>query len=149
MNIPQSYADWTQCLDEIKQGVNDEVILSAMEKGTLSWSSGVAERFATQLFEVINFRIAGASKRLQRNLDMAKGNETAIVSAMFGMKRELKFLKKIAKLPAIPDEKQDYFSRQINESAQKAQQALENSAKSDRSGRFSSLIKNNRIDNLD
>lgn len=149
MSIPQSYADWTKCFDEIKQGVNDEATLSAMEKGTLSWSSGVAERFSTQLFEVINFRIDGASKRLQRNMDMARGNETAIVNALLGLKRELKLLKKIANLPAIPDEKRDYFSGQITEYARNAQQSLENSAKNDRSGKLGSIIRNNRIDSLE
>lgn len=148
MSIPQCYADWTKCFDEIKQGINDEATLSAMEKGTLSWSSGVAERFSAQLFEVINYRVDGASKRLQRNLDMARGNETAIVNALLGLKRELKFLKKITNLPAIPDDKRDYFSKQIIEYARNAQQSLENSAKNDRSGRFASLIKNNRVDSL-
>jgi hypothetical protein len=149
MNVPQSYADWTKCFDEIKQGLRDEEILFAMEKGTLSWSSGVAERFSTQLFEVINFRIDCASKRLQRNLDMARGNETAIINASMGLKRELKFLKKLTTLPAIPVDKKEYFFQQIAEYAKNAQQSLENSAKNDRSGRLRSLIKNNRIDSLE
>lgn len=148
MNVPQSYSDWTRCLDEIKQGLNDEAALSAMEKGVLSWSSGVTERFSMQLFDVINCRLDNASKRLQRNLDMARGNETAIVSALMGIKRELNFLKRLATLPPIPEDKRDYFSRQIIESAKNFQQSLENSAKNDRSGRLGSLFRNNRIDSL-
>lgn len=148
MNIPQSYADWTKCFDEIKQGMNDEATLSIMEKGTLSWLSGVAERFSTQMFEVINFRIDGASKKLQRNLDMARGNETAIVNALMGLKRELKLLKRLTTLPAIPEDKREYFSMQIIEYSRNAQQSLENSAKNDRTGRLGSLFRNNRIDAL-
>lgn len=149
MNSPQTYADWTRCFDEIKQGLNDEATISLMEDGSLSWSSGVAERFCSQLFEVINFRIDGASKRLQRNMDMARGNETAIVNALLGLKRELKLLKKLTILPAIPVEKRDYFSWQIVDYARNAQRSLEDSAKNDRSGRLGSLIRNNRIDTLE
>ena len=148
MNAPRSYSDWTLCLDEIKRGANDDATLSAMEKGVLSWTSGVAERFCAHLFEVINFRLDGASKRLQRNLDMSRGNETAIVSGLMGMRRELGFLKRLTMLPAIPEDKRDYFVRQIAESAGNIQKSLENSAKSDRSGRLVSLFRNNRIDSI-
>jgi hypothetical protein len=149
MTIPQSYADWMKCFDEIKQGLKDEETVAIMEKGTLSWSSGVAERFSTQLFEVINIRIDGASKRFQRNMDMSRGNETAIVTALMGIKRELKFLKRLTNLSAIPEDKRTYFFQQIVNYAKNVQQSLENSAKNDRSGRLGSLIRNNRVDALE
>jgi len=149
MNIPQTYADWLVCFDEMRLGTNDEATVSLMEKGDLSWSSGVAERFSTQLFDLINYRIEAASKRLQRNFEMARGNETAVVTALLGLKRELKFLKRMAMLPAIPDDKRSYFAQQIKDYATNAQQSLENSAKSDRSGRLAYVMRNNRIDSLD
>jgi hypothetical protein len=149
MNIPQTYADWIICFDEMRLGTNDEATLSLMEKGVLSWSSGVAERFSSQLFDLINYRIEGASKRLQRNFDMARGNETAVVTALLGQKRELKFLKRLTMLPAIPDDKKVYFAQQIQDYATNAQQSMENSAKSDRTGRLGYVLRNNRIDTLE
>lgn len=146
---PGSYAEWARCFDELRNGLDDEAVLAAMEKGTLSWSSGVAERFTVQLFEAINSRIDGASKKLQRNMDMARGNETAIVNSLLGMKREMKFLKKLPALPAIPEDKRDCFSRQLSDYVRNTQECLEKSAKSDRSGRLGTLIRNNRIDALE
>lgn len=148
MIVPVSYAEWVKCFEALIEGNKDEEVMEAMERGTLSWSSGVAERFSIKLFEVINQRLQKSSRIFQRNLDNARGNETAIVNALLGIRRELVFLKRLTMLPAIPPDKQGYFSQQILAYAQNTQQSLENSAKADRTGRLSSLIKNNRINNI-
>ena len=146
MMPPRSYAEWTQCFDELKRGLNDEDILAFMEKGSLSWSSGVAERFSMQLFEVINFRLDNAAKSFSRKLETSRGDEAPIINALLGLRRELIFLRRLSSLPAIPEDKRTYFSDQIAQYANNTQKSLEDSAKNDRSGRLSSIIRNNRLD---
>lgn len=148
MNSPNTYAEWVKCFDEMRDGLNDEVVLSGMEKGTISWTSGVAERFATQLYDLINFRLEKASKNVQRNLDMARGNDTAIINALLGLKREIKLLMRLSNLSALPEDKRSYLTGQITQYADNTQKALENSAKNDRSGKMSRIVINTKINVL-
>jgi len=148
LDTPKTYPEWIICFDWLRLGTNDETTLSAMEQGVLSWTSDVAERFSTQMFELLNFRIECASKRFQRNLDMAGGDESEVATALLTLKRELRFLKRLTTLPVIPDEKQSCFARQIQDYAVTAQQALQISAKSDGSGRLGAILRNYRIDEL-
>jgi hypothetical protein len=119
-----------------------------MEQGALSWTGDVAERFSSQMIELINFRTECASKRFKRNLDMAGDNESDVTTALLALKRELRFLKRLSMLPVIPDEKQNSFARQIQDYAVTAQQALQISVKSDGSGRLGAILRNYRIDEL-
>ncbi len=96
-----------------------------MEQGVLTWSAEVAERFSSQMFELISFRIECASKRFQRNLDLAGGDGSEVATALLALKRELRFLKRLTMLPVIPDEKQNDFARQIHDHAAHTQQAFE------------------------
>jgi hypothetical protein len=146
MTVPQTYAEWTGCLDAFKKGDNDEETLACMEKGVLSWTSAVAERFSSQLFDVINYRLDNTAKKFQRNLDMSRNNETAIVQAIMNVRRELKILKRLANMDAIPVDKRTYFTQQLLDYAGNAQTALVNSAKNDRTGKLASTFRNHRID---
>lgn len=148
MNIPGSYAEWTQYFNMLKAGTNDAEVIECMEKGSISWTAGVAERFANQLLDVIDHKISNASDKLQRYLDMAGSNETSIVTALTGFRREVVFLKRLASLSAIPEEHRKHFIDQIKQFAANTQKSLEKSAASDRSGRLSSVFKYNRIDNI-
>ena len=148
MNVPNTYAEWVRCFDEMRDGVNDETVLSGMEKGTISWSSGVAQRFANQLYDLINFRLEKAAKTVQRNMDMARGNETAITNALLGLKREIKLLMRLSQLPALPEDKRSYLTSQITEYADNTQKALENSAKTDRSGKMSRIVIGTKVNVL-
>lgn len=43
---PKTYSEWVAVLDMLKAKSDDEAVLSAMQRGTIEWQSGVAERFA-------------------------------------------------------------------------------------------------------
>jgi hypothetical protein len=146
MSGPTTYAEWVKCFDVLKLGSNDDETIFIMEQGAISWTSGVAERFASELFDVINYRINDAAKKFQRSLDGARGNEVVIVNALLSVRKELSFLKRLTNLPAIPPDKKEHFTQQILEYANNTQQSLEKSALADRTGRLGSLVKNNRID---
>lgn len=54
---PTTYSEWTIVLNTLKDKVDDEAVLYAIEHGTIEWQSGVAERFSKKLIDVINFRM--------------------------------------------------------------------------------------------
>lgn len=142
---PRTYAEWVDVLDMFKSRTNDEAVLSAMQNGTIEWQSGVAERFSKQLIDAVNFRMNSASDKFQKELGRTYGQERAIVQALLSLRREMSFLSKAVNLPVIPEKDRQYYYDLIINQANNMQSSLENSAKNDRSGKLSSIIRNNKI----
>ena len=46
---PSTYAQWSQCLDRLADGTQDEDCLEGMARGQLSWSGGVGPLFAQRV----------------------------------------------------------------------------------------------------
>ena len=89
---PSTYSDWVDVLDMLKNKYDDEAVLSAMQKGTIEWQSGVAERFARKLIDVINYRMNAASDKFQKEMSRSNGQERAIVQALLSLRKEMRFL---------------------------------------------------------
>ncbi len=142
---PRTYAEWAAVLDMLKSKTDDESVLSAMQQGTIEWQSGVAERFAKKLIDVINYRMNSASDKFQKEMGRAYGQERAIVQALLALRKEMCFLSKAINLPAIPEkERQQYYQLVISQ-ADRMQSSLEDSARKDRSGKLASIVRNNRV----
>ena len=142
---PKTYSEWVIILDMLKEKSGDDDVLSAMQKGTIEWQSGVAERFAKKLIDVINYRMNTASDKFQKEMSRSNGQERAIVQALLALRKELCFLSKAINLPAIPEkERQQYYELVISQ-ANSMQSSLEDSAKKDRSGKLASIVRNNKV----
>ena len=63
-------------------------------------------------------------------------------------RRTLTFLFQISLLKPVPEDLKQYLQETVDKYAKQAQSSLEQSAKSDRSGRLASLIKNNSLINF-
>lgn len=144
MNPPGSYAEWSDCLDLLEGGLDDAVAVSAMQKGTLDWASGVANLFAERISATFNVRLTRCSDQMTREL-RAGGDETTLVRAMLNVRRSLALLHQVAAVPAFPAMLRDHLAAELTKYATRAQQSLEDSAKQDRSGRTTSLIRNNSL----
>lgn len=142
---PATYADWVKLLDDLKEKTDDDAVLEAMQKGTLEWQSGVAERFARKLVDAVNHRLNGATDRFQKEMGRCRGEERVIVQAIYSLRRELSFLSKTVDLPAIPEKDRKKYRELVIEQADKIQKSLEDSAKRDRTGKLYSIVKNNRV----
>ncbi len=142
---PKTYAEWVAVLDMLKSKVDDESVLIAMQQGTIEWQSGVAERFAKKLIDVINFRMNGASDKFQKEIGRAYGQERAIVQALLALRKEMCFLSKAINLPAIPEKDRQHYYQLIISQANSMQSSLEDSAKKDRSGKLASIVRNNKV----
>lgn len=142
---PHTYAEWVSVLTVFKNKTNDAEALAAMKAGTLEWQSGVAERFSKKLIEAVNFRMNAASDKFQRELSRAGGQESGIVQALLALRKEMSFLAQAIDLPVLPEKDRQHYIRLVLEQADKMQSSLEESARNDRSGRLSSIVRNHRI----
>ncbi len=145
---PHTYAEWAVVLNMLKNKTDDQDVLFAMQNGTIEWQSGVAERFSKRLIDVINARMNGAADQFQKEMSRSQGQERSIVSALLALRKELYFLSQAINLPALPDkDRQNYYQLVISQ-ANSIQSSLEDSAKKDRSGKLSSIVRNNRVNSF-
>ncbi|MFJ8518688.1 hypothetical protein [Lysinibacillus xylanilyticus] len=142
---PVTYAEWVECFEQLKAGTNDEEIILKLEQGTIEWSKGVAERLTQHLFDTIESRLKRTSDLLQKELDGSYGNETMIVKAVLSARKRLALLKRVADLPAFPDNVRGTMLKVLSDYAKNTQESLEKSALSDRTGRLRSLFRNNNL----
>ena len=136
---PHTYSEWVAVLDMLKAKSNDEAVLGAMLQGTIEWQSGVAERFAKKLVDVINYRMNGASDRFQKEMARAYGQERGIVQDLLALRKEMLFLSKAINLPVIPEKDREQYHQLVITQANKMQSSLEDSAKKDRTGKLLSI----------
>ncbi|EFX35965.1 hypothetical protein HMPREF9423_1704 [Streptococcus infantis ATCC 700779] len=60
----------------------------------------------------------------------------------------MEFLAEAINLPAIPDKERQHYLNLVIEQANSMQKSLEESAKQDRSGKMSSIIRNHKINSF-
>ena len=139
---PKIYADWIKVFDVLKSGEDDEAILPLMQEGEIVWQSGVAERFLRKLVDIVNFRLNKAIDSFQKS---RQSDENEIVQSLMQLRKELQFMLRVVDINAVPvKEKMELRNMIINQS-NSIQESLEKSSESDRSGKLSSIIKNNKV----
>ena len=145
---PQTYSEWVDILDKLKTHFDDAEVLTAMKTGRLEWQTGIAERFIKRLTDSVNERMNTASDKFQKDMSRANGRESAIVQAVIQLRKEMIFLSQAVNLPAIPKTQCAQLVNLVIEQANAMQKSLEDSAKKDRSGRLSSIIRNNKVNSF-
>lgn len=145
IQTPHTYSEWNAVLDMLRDRQDDAAVLAAMQQGTLAWQSGVAERFAKKLVDTINARMNAATDKFQKSMSRSGGQEGAIVQALLALRKELSFLAKAIDLPVIPEKDRAQYCNLVREQADQIQTSLEDSAKKDRSGKLSSIVRNHKV----
>jgi hypothetical protein len=145
---PATYAEWVTLLDKLLEKTNDTDVLSAMKSGTLAWQTGVAERFSQKLINTINARMNLAADKFGKDLNRGQGQEAAIIQAVSALRREMAFLLSAVDLPVIPETDRGKYRALVREQADSMQKSLEDSAKRDRTGKMSSLIRNHKVNSF-
>ena len=139
---PKIYADWIKVFDILKSGEDDEVILPLMQEGEIVWQSGVAERFLRKLVDTVNFRLNKAIDSFQKS---RQSDENEIVQSLMQLRRELQFMLRVVDINTIPVKEKTELRNMIINQSNSIQESLEKSSESDRSGKLSSIIKNNKV----
>ena len=124
---PRTYAAWTALLNTFAAGTADEEAVHAMRAGTLVWQSGVAERFTQRLLDALNTRIQKDGDTFSRDLARASAEQDTI-AALLAQRRRF---------------------RTLYAAADRTQESLEASAKTDRTGRMSALVRSHRVNVLE
>jgi len=149
MNPPITYADWSHCLDLLVKGELQPSDLSRMEDGKLEWSKGNAARFSTRFAKAYNEVLKQSFERFQKNISRSGGHDHELIRSINAVRRTLTFLYQISLLQPIPDDLRKYLQSLVQQSAQQSQDSLEQTAKTDRTGHLTSLLKNNSVTNFD
>ena len=139
---PKIYAGWVKVFELLKSCEDDENVLTLMQEGTIVWQSGVAERFLKRLVDTINFRLDRATDNFQK---ARQTDENEIIQSLMQLRRELQFILKTVDLNAIPVKEKTELRNMIINQSNSMQESLEKSAESDRTGKLSSIIKNNKV----
>ena len=139
---PKIYADWVKVFNILKSGEDDENILALMQEGTIVWQSGVAERFLKRLVEAVNFRLNKATDNFQKS---RQTDENEIIQSLMQLRRELQFMLKVVDINTVPVKEKTELRNMIINQSNSIQESLEKSAESDRTGKLSSIIKNNKV----
>ena len=145
MNPPKTYAEWAASCDRLLKGDCDEETLTAMEVGSLEWTSGVAERITRRIHEVFESRLKLAGEHFQRDTHHAQGHATPLTNALLGIRKKMILLARLSALPALPDMVKQSLQQSLQQFAERTQSSLESSARTDRSGKTLDLVKRNRI----
>lgn len=145
---PRTYAEWSNLLGLLQSKADDEAALYAMQRGTLEWQYGVAERFLQNLMDVVSARMNTAVDKFQKELGRSHGEERILVQAIGSLRREFAFLAQAVNLPAIEESTRMQCYQVVRQQADKVQQSLEDSAKSDRSGKLAYIIRNNKVNSF-
>lgn len=148
MKVPTTYAEWVTCIDALMPADKDEEVLLCMQAGIISWSTGVAERFSKLLLNTVNYRMNLAADKFDRAVKMAGNNENAIIGALLAVRREYLFLLRLVSIKAIPEAYRKQYMQQVLEQVNRVQESLEASARTDRTGRLFSVVRNNRVNNM-
>ena len=139
---PKIYADWIKAFNILKSGEDDEAILALMQEGEIVWQSGVAERFLKKIVDTVNFRLDKAIDNFQKS---HRSDENEIIQSLMQLRRELQFMLKVVDINAIPVKEKTELRNMIINQSNSIQESLEKSSESDRSGKLSSIIKNNKV----
>ena len=145
MKAPESYAEWADVLDALASRRNDAEVLSAMQAGTIPWQSGVAERFARRLIDTVNGRMNAATDQFQKSMSRSRGQESLIVQAVLSLRKELQFLARVMDIPVIPEKDRRQYVQMVRNQADQMQKSLEDSARTDRTGKLGSIVRNHRV----
>ena len=145
---PRTYSEWVSVLTMLKNKTDDEEVLSAMQRGSLEWQAGVADRFTVKLVDAVNARMNTATDKFQTDISRSNGQEGAIVQAILQLRKEMAFLVKVMDLPVIPEKSRAEYRNLVLDQADKMQKSLEDSARNDRTGRLASIIRNHKVNSF-
>ena len=147
IQTPETYSDWVNLFEKLKKHEDDESVVAAMERGSIPWQSGVAERFSVKLVEAVNKRLDDANDRFKRNMRLANG-EGALIQALNALRKDIVLMKRVVSINAIPPEIREKYVNMVREFADSSQRSLEDSSKNGRTGRLRFIVRNHSVNRI-
>lgn len=146
MRAPSTYAEWVAVLDLFGNRINDEETIDAMRQGTITWQSGVAERFLEKLLDAANKRLNTAIDRFDAIKKRPGTDDRQLANALINLRKEYITVLNALDIPALPDGYRRKYLLIVKQKADTIQSSLISSSKTaDRSGKMLSLIKKHPV----
>lgn len=146
--IPNSYSEWCTLMDEIGSSPRNDDYIQMVRKGTVSWTSGVAERFVQCVSNTMRKRINAAQDVYQRQMKSSMGSDMAVARSLSVLTKEYRYLYQLASALPIPQEYVQQMTKMIQDQADTTHKSLMDSAKADRTGKLASIVKSAGVNKL-
>lgn len=148
MAPPSSYSEWHTLMDEISSAPRNNDYIQMVRMGTVSWTSGVAERFIQTVSNTIRNRINTAQDVYQRQIKNSKGGDMAVANALSVLTKEYRYLYQLSAALPIPSEYVEQMKKIIQDQANQTHDSLMDSAKADRTGKLASIVRSAGVNKL-
>lgn len=148
MTPPTSYSEWRALMDEISGAPRNDDYIQVVRLGTVSWTSGVAERFIQTVSNTIRNRMNVAQDVYKRQIKNSKGGDMAVANALSVLTKEYRYLYQLSAALPIPSEYIEQMKGFIQDQADQTHDSLINSAKADRTGKLASIVRSAGVNKL-
>jgi hypothetical protein len=141
---PFTYLEWSAWLDAFVSGGCDEDLLALGKRSATAWTDGMAQLFAVRMFEAMSGRLNGIGLTLEARLKQVRA-EAELSLALVRARREFAALARFAALPVLQEPLRERLSQLVRSHLDARQKALDESARSDRSGRLARAVRANPL----
>lgn len=148
MNPPSSYSEWRTLMDEISSSPRSNDYIQMVRLGTVSWTSGVAERFIQTVSNTVRNRINIAQDVYQRQMKNSKGSDMAVANALSVLTKEYRYLYQLSAALPIPSEYIEQMKKIVQDQANHTNDSLMDSAKADHTGKLASIVRSAGVNKL-
>lgn len=146
--IPNSYSEWRILMDEIGNSPRNDDYIQMVHQGSVSWTSGVAERFIRCVSNTMEKRINSAQNVFQKQMRGSSGADMEVARALSVLTKEYRYLHQLALALPIPAEYVQQMKKMIQDQADLTHKNLMDSAKADRTGKLASIVKSVGVNKL-
>ena len=142
---PISYDDWCVWVDALEAGSCDAELIRLASLSRTTWTAAVAKLFARRAHDALNARLNRVGSSLQRRLSDCR-DEASISLALVHARRSLHALGEFADLDVFPDALREALGDLVRHHVRARQEALEKSARADRTGRLALALRRSPLD---
>lgn len=137
---PGSYADWCAWVDALESGRCDAELLRLAALSRTTWTAAVARMFSTRAHDALNARLNRVGRRLERQLSGCR-DEASVSLALAQARQDIHALERFAECPVFPEALREGLRNLVRHHVSARREAIEKSARADRSGRLSLAIR--------
>lgn len=141
---PNTYKEWSDILELLEAGKDDDAVAFAIAGGKADFGSGSMERLGARWTQTFDTRLVRISNELNRALQGAR-DEIWMGRALLDARRKLLFLLHVATLTVVHPTISRHLVTMLDSFAAQADSSLQESAKTDRSGRTAQIMRHNAL----
>lgn len=145
-----TYYEMINYIEKMKNSPRDDKHIAFLTNHKTHMPGNVLYRFIDHIIDLIRTRLNKALDNFILKIKTTATNENAFSLEILEIKKEINYVISISKCIDIPEENKNKLRQTITNFANEVEQTLENNAKRiDTTGKYLSIIKNHKINNLE